>query len=137
MLFRSVALVGVGHLGMALLSYQGFQERGFNIIAAFDKDLLKIGKSLEGVKIEDMSRIKSVVKEKNIQIGIVAVPAPVAQNIVNSMVAGGIKAILNFAPVVLTVPDEVKLQNADLSLEFEILSYFLTNLSDKGKYLDG
>ena len=133
----NVALVGVGHLGMALLSYPGFQERGFNIIAAFDKDLLKIGKSLEGVKIEDMSRIKSVVKEKNIQIGIVAVPAPVAQNIVNSMVAGGIKAILNFAPVVLTVPDEVKLQNADLSLEFEILSYFLTNLSDKGKYLDG
>lgn len=123
----NVALVGIGHLGMALLSYPGFKERGFNIIAAFDNDPLKTGKTLKNIKIKDISQLKSIVKKKNIQIAIAAVPAPAAQNIVNSIVEAGIKAILNFAPVVLTVPEGVKLQNADLSLEFGILSYFLTN----------
>ncbi|MCK4423697.1 MAG: redox-sensing transcriptional repressor Rex [Candidatus Omnitrophica bacterium] len=123
----NVALVGIGHLGMALLSYPGFKERGFNIIAAFDNDPLKTGKTLKNIKIKDISQLKSIVKKKNIQIAIAAVPAPAAQKIVNSIVEAGIKAILNFAPVVLTVPEGVKLQNADLSLEFGILSYFLTN----------
>ncbi|MCK4249074.1 MAG: redox-sensing transcriptional repressor Rex, partial [Candidatus Omnitrophica bacterium] len=118
----NVALVGIGHLGMALLSYPGFKERGFNIIAAFDNDPLKTGKTLKNIKIKDISQLKSIVKKKNIQIAIAAVPAPAAQNIVNSIVEAGIKAILNFAPVVLTVPEGVKLQNADLSLEFGILS---------------
>lgn len=127
----NAALVGVGNLGSALLAYPEFKSQGFHIVAAFDNDLLKIGKTWEGVKIEDVGRIGDVVKEKNIQIGVITVPPEAAQGVTNKLVSSGIKAILNFAPVFVSVPEKVKVQNVDLSVELEILSHFLSHQRSK------
>lgn len=122
----NVALVGVGNLGSALLAYPGFKTSGFHIVAAFDNDLLKIGKTWENVKIEDVARIPEVVKEKQIKIGIIAVPAKSAQMVADYLINSGVKTLLNFAPVVISVPEQVKLRNVDLTVELEVLSHFLS-----------
>jgi len=123
----SVALVGAGNLGSALLAYPGFRERGFKIVAVFDNDLRKIGKKWEDVVLHDISEMQDKIKEEDIQIGIIAVPAEAAQQVANMLVLGGIRAILNFAPVRIVVPEGVELHSAELSSELECLSYFLTN----------
>ncbi len=123
----NVALAGAGHLGSALLAYPGFRQRGFNIVAVFDNDLCKIGKRWEDIVIQDMSELPRTVKEQNIRIGIVSALAQVSQEIVDMLVSCGVRAILNFAPVSITVGEGVKLRNVDLSTELECLSYFLTN----------
>lgn len=124
---RYVALVGVGQLGSALLSYPGFRERGFHVIAVFDNDLRKMGKKWEDVSVQDMSELPATVKERDIRIGIIAVPAEVCQKIADMLVSAGVRAILNFAPAKITVPEGVELRNADLSAELECLSYFLAS----------
>lgn len=123
----NMALVGAGNLGSALLAYPGFKERGFDIIAVFDKDLRKIGKTWENVTIQDISELPEAVKERDIRIGIIAVPAQVSQEIADILVSGGVRAILNFTPARIAVPEGVKLCDVDLSTELECLSYFLTN----------
>ena len=123
----NVALAGAGHLGSALLAYPGFRQRGFNIVAVFDNDLCKIGKRWEDIVIQDMSELPRTVKEQNIRIGIVSALAQVSQEIVDMFVSCGVRAILNFAPVSITVGEGVELRNVDLSTELERLSYFLTN----------
>ena len=123
----NVALAGAGHLGSALLAYPGFRQRGFNIVAVFDNDLCKIGKRWEDIVIQDMSELPRTVKEQNIRIGIVSALAQVSQEIVDMFVSCGVRAILNFAPVSITVGEGVELRNVDLSTELECLSYFLTN----------
>ena len=122
-----VVLVGAGNLGSALLAYPGFRERGFKIVAVFDNDLRKIGKKWEDVVLHDISEIPERVKEEEIQIGIIAVPAEAAQRVANMLVSSGIRAILNFAPVRIVVPEDVELRSAELSGELECLSYFLAN----------
>ena len=126
----NVALAGAGHLGSALLAYPGFRQRGFNIVAVFDNDLCKIGKRWEDIVIQDMSELPRTVKEQNIRIGIVSALAQVSQEIVDMFVSCGVRAILNFAPVSITVGEGVELRNVDLSTELECLSYFLTNEAD-------
>ncbi|MDP2938905.1 MAG: redox-sensing transcriptional repressor Rex [Candidatus Omnitrophota bacterium] len=121
----NVGLVGVGNLGSALLSYRGFAKQGFEIISAFDNDLRKIGKKLEGVEVQDISELSQTVKEKNIQIGIVAVPAIAAQEVINTLIKAGVRAILNFAPIRPQVSNKVELLNIDLSIEVERLAFFL------------
>ena len=123
----NVALVGAGNLGSALLAYPGFRERGFKIVAVFDNDLRKIGKKWEDVVLHDISEIPERTKEEEIQIGIIAVPAEAAQRVANMLVSNGIRAILNFAPVRIVVPEDVELRSAELSSELECLSYFLVN----------
>ena len=123
----NVALVGAGNLGSALLAYPGFRERGFKIVAVFDNDLRKIGKKWEDVVLHDISEIPERAKEEEIQIGIIAVPAEAAQRVANVLISSGIRAILNFAPVRIVVPEDVELRSAELSSELECLSYFLTN----------
>jgi len=123
----NVALVGAGNLGSALLAYPGFRERGFKIMAVFDNDLRKIGKKWEDVVLHDISEIAEKIKEEEIQIGIIAVPAEAAQRVANMLVSSGIRAILNFAPVRIVVPEDVELRSAELSSELECLSYFLAN----------
>ncbi len=123
----NVALAGAGHLGSALLAYPGFRQRGFNIVAVFDNDLCKIGKRWEDIVIQDMSELPRTVKEQDIRIGIVSAIAQVSQEIVDMFVSCGVRAILNFAPVSITVAEGVELRNVDLSTELECLSYFLTN----------
>lgn len=120
-----VALVGVGNLGSALLSYKGFREQGFNIVAAFDADVRKIGKTLETITIQDISELRETIKKLSIKMAIVTVPGTFAQSVINSLVKSGVKAILNFAPIRPNVPKNVELLNIDLSIELERLAYFL------------
>jgi len=122
----SVALVGAGHLGRALMAYKGFKQQHFIITAVFDNDLEKIGKSYRHHDIYSMAELAKTVKANNIKIAIVTVPSEEAQGVVDSLVEAGIKAILSFAPATVTVPPQVKLKRVDLSIELEELSYFLS-----------
>lgn len=121
----SVIIVGAGNLGKALVRYRGFQNRGFLIKGIFDKDPLKIGKKIGHISIYDIKELEKFIRDENIDIGVLVVPAEFAQEVADKMVAGGIKAILNFAPLRLTLPPEVKIHNVDLSFEFEGLTYYL------------
>lgn len=121
-----VALVGVGNLGSALLAYKGFRESGFHICAVFDNNKKKVGKKIGGLVIQHISRLKETVKRKNIRIGIIAVPLQPAKAVADLFISAGVRSILNFAPVKITVPDYVKLRDADLSMELECLCYFLS-----------
>jgi len=120
-----VALIGVGNLGSALLSYKGFSKQGFYIRYAFDKDKRKIGKRVSSVLIRDISQLEMVIKRKKISLAILALPKEKAQSIVDRLVNCGIKAILNFAPIRPYVPKGVAVLNIDLSIELERLAYFL------------
>jgi redox-sensing transcriptional repressor len=122
----SVIIVGAGNLGKALARYRGFQNRGFLIKGIFDKDPLKIGKKIGHISIYDIKELEKFIRDKNIDIGVLVVPAEFAQEVADKMVAGGIKAILNFAPTHLILPSEIKLQNVDLSIEFAGLTYYLS-----------
>ncbi|MBI4355865.1 MAG: redox-sensing transcriptional repressor Rex [Candidatus Omnitrophica bacterium] len=124
-----VALVGSGNLGSALLAYRGFRERGFVIKAVFDKDPRKVGRVVAGQRVEEAGWLADVVRGRRIQIGIIAVPAVAAQEVCRRLVRGGVRAILNFAPVSLAAPPHVKLRNVDLSVELESLSYYLSSLN--------
>jgi redox-sensing transcriptional repressor len=120
-----IALVGCGNLGTALLQYGGFTKAGFRIEAAFDVDPSKVGWELEGVRIWATPAIRQVVREKKIEIAIIAVPASQAQRVADDLVDAGIRAIVNFAPCVLTVPKSVLVRGVDLASELEHLTYFL------------
>jgi len=124
-------LVGAGHLGTALLQYGGFAKAGFRIEAAFDVDPSKVGWELEGVRIWPTAAIRQVVREKKIEIGVIAVPAAQAQRVAEELLEAGIRAILNFAPCVLKVPPSVQVRGVDLASELEHLTYFLEK-SNKG-----
>jgi len=120
-----IALVGAGNLGTALLQYGGFAKAGFRIEAAFDMDPSKVGWELEGVRIWGTPAIRQVVRERKIEIGIIAVPASQAQRVCDDLVDAGVRAIVNFAPCVLSVPKSVLVRGVDLASELEHLTYFL------------
>lgn len=122
---RSAAIVGMGKLGPALLNYKGFPEHGFKIQAAFDKDSKKVGQKVGGIVIRDSSELVKTLKENPVDIGIIATPAEAAQSVANKLIKSGIKAILNFAPAILEVPDGVHLRQVDLSSELQILAFYL------------
>jgi redox-sensing transcriptional repressor len=121
-----VAIMGAGNLGLALADYPGFREEGFEIVAMFDVARDKMGhRSRHGVPIYDIKDLRRVARRERIKIAVIAVPASAAQNVVNIVVAAGIKAILNFSPGTLKVPDDVKLKSMDLTVSLESLSFFL------------
>lgn len=120
-----VALVGVGNLGSALLSYRGFSKQGFKISCAFDTDPGKIGRKVNSVVIRHIKDAQRLVKEKGIRIAILAVPGEAAQEIVDMLVKAGIKAILNFSPIRPKLDKSVAVLNIDLSIELERLAHFL------------
>ena len=122
-----VALFGVGNIGSALVSYKEFSRQGFQIVKLFDNDQRKIGSNHKGIIISDIQNMEREVKEAGIEMAIIAVPATVAQNIVDDLVGIGIKAILNFAPINLKVPDDVYLRNENMSMELEYLSFAMVN----------
>jgi redox-sensing transcriptional repressor len=122
-----VGLFGVGNIGSALVSYKEFSRQGFQIVKLFDNDQRKIGSNHKGVVISDIQNMEQEVKEAGIEMAIVAVPATVAQRIVDDIVSIGIKAILNFAPINLKVPDDVYLRNENMSMELEYLSFAMVN----------
>ena len=121
----SVIIAGAGNLGNALIKYKGFLKRGFIIKGIFDNNPAKIGKKLGHIFIYDIKDIEKFILAENINIGILVVPADSAQEVADKMVAGGIKAILNFAPLHITLPPEIKIHYIDLSIEFEGLTYYL------------
>lgn len=129
----SVLLVGVGNLGRALVSYRGFAERGFEIVAAFDNDPAKIGESLNGaarIQIQPLSALEKVIRVHSIRVGVVTVPAPAAQAVADRLVEAGIRGILSFAPVRLRVEGNVAVASVDLAVNLEQLSFQLTGLAD-------
>jgi redox-sensing transcriptional repressor len=121
---QPVILVGVGNLGLALLSYRGFEKEGFEIVAAFDTDPRRKRDKQIKQPIYGMDELPGFVKEQNIKMAILTVPAAAAQEVANHLVKAGVVGILNFAPIVLTVSEEVMVNNVNLAIELENLSYF-------------
>jgi redox-sensing transcriptional repressor len=122
----AVAIMGAGNLGLALADYPGFREEGFEIAALFDTKSEKIGqRSKAGVPIHDVRDFRRIVTRGRIRIAVIAVPAHAAQSVVNTVVAAGVNAVLNFSPGTLKVPPGVKLKNMDLTISLESLSFFL------------
>jgi redox-sensing transcriptional repressor len=118
--------MGAGNLGLALADYPGFRQEGFEIAALFDTANEKIGhESRGGVPIYDVKELKRLVRRERFDIAVIAVPAPYAQPVVDQVVDAGIKAILNFSPGALKVPDNVKLKSVDLTVSLESLSFYL------------
>jgi redox-sensing transcriptional repressor len=129
-----VAIIGAGNLGLALADYPGFRQEGFEISALFDTLSSKVGQhSRGGVPIYDIQDLKKVVRRDTIKIGVIAVPAPSAQYVVNLLVSAGIKAVLNFSPGTLQAPSEVKLKSVDLTVSLESLSFFLAQGNGDGQ----
>jgi len=118
-------LVGVGNLGTALLGYQGFEQHGMRIVAAFDANPKIIGKTVHGKPILDIKKLPSLAKRMHVQIGVITVTASVAQGVADAMVEGGIRGIWNFTPAKLTVPEHVILQREDLASSLAVLSHRL------------
>jgi redox-sensing transcriptional repressor len=121
---QPVILVGVGHLGLSLLSYRGFEKEGFEIVAAFDAEPQRRRDKEIKQPIYGMDQLPAFVKEQNVKMAILTVPAAVAQEVANQLVETGIVGILNFAPIVLAVAEEVMVNNVNLAIELENLSYF-------------
>lgn len=118
-------LVGVGNLGTALLGYQGFEQHGLRIVAAFDADPKIVGKKVHGKTVLDIKKLPALAKRMHVQIGIITVTASVAQGVADAMVEGGIRGIWNFTPAKLHVPDHVILQREDLASTLAVLSHRL------------
>jgi len=121
----TVVVIGAGNLGSALVSYRGFRERSFDIVGVFDNDLTKIGKKLVDLEVMGTEKLEEVIREHNAKIGILTVPAVAAQEAANQLVKAGVRAILNFAPTVLSIPGDVEIRNIDLATRLEILTFRL------------
>jgi redox-sensing transcriptional repressor len=121
---QPVILVGVGHLGLALLSYRGFEKEGFEIVAGFDLEPGRKRDKQTKQPIHGMDELPAFVNRHNIKMAILTVPAVAAQEVGNTLVAAGILGILNFSPLVLSVPEEVMVNHVNLAIELENLSYF-------------
>ena len=122
-----VVLVGAGRIGGALVQYPGFRERGFHVAAIYDKDQKKVGSRWNGLVVRDVQQIASDLKKESTDIAIVVTPAEAAQQVVDELVQSGVKAILNFAPVQLTVPPDVIVKSVNMAAELETLSFALAN----------
>jgi redox-sensing transcriptional repressor len=120
---QAVALVGIGNLGHALAGYGGFGGRGFPVTALFDVDPDLVGIKINGIVVEHVRDIPEVCGERHVTIGMIATPAPAAQAVCDLLVRAGVTCILNFAPVVLQVPDQVEVRKVDLAVELQILAF--------------
>lgn len=122
---QPVVLIGAGNLGSALLHYQGFQKEGFEVICAFDADPEAARARGIDIPVKSDQEIEAFVREEGVKLAILCVPAVSAQSVVVRLVASGVQGILNFSPVMLEVPDDVVVNNVDLALELEHLSFFV------------
>ncbi|MCK8824827.1 redox-sensing transcriptional repressor Rex [Fuchsiella alkaliacetigena] len=121
-----IVLVGAGNLGQALVRYQGFRKLDLNIDYVVDAAPEKIGEEFSGIEIEDIDNLEDLIEEEGIKMGIIAVPPEVAQEVADKLIAGGVKAIWNFAPTHIKVPHDIQLRNEDLSIGLISLAYHLT-----------
>jgi redox-sensing transcriptional repressor len=122
-----VVLVGAGKMGGALLHYRGFRQHGFDVAAIYDKDPKKIGARSNGLVVRDIKLLEADLRKEPTDIAILVTPAEAAQEVADRLVRAGVKAILNFAPVPLVVPNDVAVQSVNMALELETLSFALTN----------
>ena len=127
----NILVVGVGRLGRAIISYPGISPEGLRIVAAFDADSRQGGQSIGGLIVQPMAELNSVIREKDIKIAIVAVPAADAVEVVNQLVSCGIQSIMNYAPIAPFVPDLVKIRSIDPVLILQSMTYYLR--SNKAK----
>lgn len=122
-----VIIVGAGKIGTALAQYRGFRQRGFRVVAVYDRDPKKIGTRWDSLTVRDMATIERDIAKERPDIAVLATPGEEAQAVVDRLVAAGIRAVLNFAPVQLHVPPDVALKNVNMAMELEGLSFALTN----------
>lgn len=126
-----VAVVGIGNLGHALANYGGFPGRGFPVVALFDVDEDLIGVPVGGIPVSHIDEIGAVCAARDVSIGVVCTPPPAAQAVCDRLVSAGVRCILNFAPVVLQVPDDVEVRKVDLAVEMQILSFHVARRADQ------
>lgn len=127
-----VILVGAGNLGRALLAYRGFLRKGFSLVGVFDADPAKVGQSFGDLRVQAMDALPQVLAEQRIRLAIITVPAEFAQSVADKLVAAGVRGILNFAPVSITVPPEVSVQGVDLAVQLEQLAFKMSLLGAEG-----
>ena len=126
-----MALIGLGNLGRALLRYRGFGNQGFCVAAAFDVDASIVGQRIEEIPVYHLDQLAEIISKLEIRLAIIAVPAPEAQGVATLLAKAGIKGILNFAPVTITLPESVKRVEVDLAIELEQLSFAVVNQTKK------
>jgi redox-sensing transcriptional repressor len=119
-----VVIVGVGNLGHALANYRGFGDRGFPVAALVDADARRVGERVAGIDVRHIDDLPAIAAEHGVAIGVVATPAAAAQEVVDRLVAAGIRSILNFAPALVSVPPDVQVRKVDLAVELQILSFY-------------
>ncbi len=119
-----VVIAGAGNLGHALADYRGFTQRGFQVVALVDIAPDKMGQRVGGLRVEHIDRLARIVRREDVAIGVICTPAAAAQDVADRMVAAGIRSILNFAPAVIAVPEDVSVRKVDLSIELQILAYY-------------
>ena len=122
-----VIIVGAGKIGTALAQYRGFRQRGFRVVAVYDRDPKKIGTKWDALTVRDMEQIERDIANEQPDIVVLTTPAEEAQAVVDRLVKAGIRALLNFAPIQLQVPPDVTLKNVNMAMELEGLSFALTN----------
>ena len=120
-----VVLIGAGDMGHALANYQGFQNRGFHIVAIFDNNKEKIGAKIGDFTIQDSDKMIETIKAANVKIAMLTVPAPAAQGVADKLIQAGVRAILNYAPISLNVPNNVKVQYIDPATHLQRMTYYL------------
>lgn len=128
---RPTIVVGAGNLGTALARYSGFISHGFHVVGIYDNDPARIGHRLGNLKIQSVRELPTEVPELGVEIALLAVPEAAAQDAAELLVSLGVKAIVNFAPVLLTLPKDVNLRNVDLARELETLCFYLPNEPDE------
>jgi redox-sensing transcriptional repressor len=124
-------LIGVGNLGQAIINYPGFAPEGFNIVAAFDSDAAMVGTMAHGLVVQPMSKLPDLIGDGSISIGVVAVPAQEAQDVIDQLVVAGVAGILNYAPMAPQVPTSVVVRNIDPVLSLQSMTFYLREDVDK------
>jgi redox-sensing transcriptional repressor len=119
----SVVIVGVGNLGQALAGYGGFGTRGFSVVGLVDADRARVGSVIAGIEVRHVDELEQIIADSQVSIAVIATPATVAQGVCDRLVAAGVSSVLNFAPVVLSVPEGVDVRKVDLSIELQILAF--------------
>ena len=126
-----VAIAGAGHLGQALAGYAGFRARGFSLVAMFDTDPAKLGRTIHGTPVLPVGDLPGVTVEERVAIGIICTPPEVAQEVADAFVDAGVKSLLSFAPTVLSTPEHVAVRMVDLSMELQILSFHSQRVAEQ------
>lgn len=127
-----VALVGAGNLGHALCNYNAYQNDSMRITAIFDQSPKRVGEKINQLGVQPMEELAETIRRQSIHIGIITVPAESAQGVADQLVDAGVKAILNFAPTVIKVPDHIRVHYADFTIELQSLAYYLHRSETEG-----